>query len=282
MACAAPDQDEIDEFEQYRQRSYSAGAAMLERGPTGRRKMYRTGSARRNRGSNSEEKTLIERVSEMNISEDSGYGLSAEEGSRADMMRLSRRQRLERNRSFKCSAQQTHFRSLSCRRPTRPRDLDLSDCSPRMRTSSMPAKGHLKKPDPAKLRASYQTREMDDNYEFHRVRSFTTTPKGVVLNRGDSLKKTKHSSSHGSLDSAGSGPLGLRGRTSSNASQESGSTISETSPPDDPPIYNVLMLGSTGTGKSSITQQFMTSEYVGPDDNMGKLQSTYPAFCNLH
>ena len=90
----------------------------------------------------------------------------------------------------------------------------------------------------------------------YRRRSFSTTPKGIK-NDGDLLVSGMLSmgSSVGSdlhIDANG------RSRASSSNSQESCSAN-----PSDTPVYKVLMLGGPGVGKTALTQQFMTSEYIG-------------------
>ena len=102
----------------------------------------------------------------------------------------------------------------------------------------------------------------------YRRRSFSTTPKGIK-NEGDLLVSGALStaSSVGSdihIDANG------RSRGSSSNSQESYSAnVSEKS------AYKVLMLGGPGVGKTALTQQFMTSEYVGAQNtSFGK--SKYP------
>jgi GTPase SAR1 family protein len=44
-------------------------------------------------------------------------------------------------------------------------------------------------------------------------------------------------------------------------------------PPDNPAnlsYFTIIVLGANGVGKTSITQQFMTSEYVAFDNSIGK------------
>ena len=164
------------------------------------------------------------------------------------------------------------------RSPNRPKDLDLGRAI-RPRTSSMPARSQLKRPDPARIRAAHTSQREDPFPEtfgvddtgptsLQRVRSFKTTSKGII-NRGDSFKM-RGSSSHASLDSIGNAREllpGVRPRTSSNASSKDSSGYSRTpSLEQDTPMYQVLMVGGQGVGKTSLTQQFMTSEYMGHMD----------------
>ena len=90
----------------------------------------------------------------------------------------------------------------------------------------------------------------------YRRRSFSTTPKGIK-NDGDLLVS-------GTLSTASSIASDIhidvngRSRASSSNSQESCSANVSGKP-----AYKVLMLGGPGVGKTALTQQFMTSEYVG-------------------
>ncbi|XP_023703119.2 mucin-5AC isoform X2 [Cryptotermes secundus] len=113
--------------------------------------------------------------------------------------------------------------------------------------------------------------------EYYRLRHFSITGKGVV-NRGDSLKSrrsrsnnsvTSSNSSHSTEHLTAGGGVGITGggssypgsaRTSATASLAS-SRESSTSNPG-PTGYRVVMLGSAGVGKSSLINQFMTSEYL--------------------
>ncbi|PVD21282.1 hypothetical protein C0Q70_19453 [Pomacea canaliculata] len=99
---------------------------------------------------------------------------------------------------------------------------------------------------------------------LRRVRSFKTTSKGVVVNRGDSFKKK---STH-SLMSTGSeikdGDRNSRARSSSN--NNSALDLGSSSPTS-PSYFRVNMMGAASVGKTSLAQQFLTSEYIGHDDN---------------
>ena len=80
--------------------------------------------------------------------------------------------------------------------------------------------------------------------EFQRVRSFSISGKGI-LNRGDSFKRVNRCAS-GDMHS---------------------SVISEGSSVDSTQTNcTVLVMGPTGVGKSSLIQQFTTSEYTGGED----------------
>ena len=97
----------------------------------------------------------------------------------------------------------------------------------------------------------------------YRRRSFSITPRGIV-NEGDFLvakfgNMVVPASSVGSdLDQQGGT---CRSRASSFNSQ--GSPALSAASSCDTPTYKVLVLGYTGVGKTALTQQFMTSEYMG-------------------
>ena len=104
---------------------------------------------------------------------------------------------------------------------------------------------------------------------LRRVRSFKTTTKGVV-NRGDSFRKKGGRISGTTRDKKAYEPLIL-------------SQPRVTPPPEVLPVipvfpddhtsgsyFKVVVLGATGVGKSMITQQFMTSEYIAFDNSIGE------------
>ncbi|ESO82236.1 hypothetical protein LOTGIDRAFT_92070, partial [Lottia gigantea] len=92
-----------------------------------------------------------------------------------------------------------------------------------------------------------------------RVRSFKTTSKGVV-NRGDSFKKKSSRSLR--LMTTGTDH---RDQTKRTISQEKdGSNHSNSS--SAPGYYSVIVLGGAGVGKSTLTRQFMTSEYIDTNE----------------
>lgn len=95
---------------------------------------------------------------------------------------------------------------------------------------------------------------------LRRVRSFKTTSKGLV-NRGDSFKSRKTSASEYS-----------RSSRDSPESEDNGTDLQKdylipkvtmTKSEDQNNYFRVLMLGTEGVGKSSIINQFMTSEFLG-------------------
>lgn len=112
-----------------------------------------------------------------------------------------------------------------------------------------------------------ETRDYRDAKDppLRRVRSFKTTNKGVV-NRGDSVRRGGRSSRNGSEDQTRPRP----------ASHHIPFEIKVENPPDNSAVnsyYKVVVLGANGVGKTSITQQFMTSEYVAFDNSVGKYTS---------
>lgn len=162
------------------------------------------------------------------------------------------------------------------RSPNRPKDLDLGR-GIRPRTSSMPSRSQYHRPDGSRCRSAYGTntpenQEFTENPSpFRRVRSFKSTPKGII-NRGDSLKARKGiSTSQASLDSVGNraSTAEVRPRTYSNASSKASSGVSRDSSLEqdlEQAQYQVIMVGSQGVGKTALSQQFTTSEYMGNVD----------------
>ncbi|XP_067651732.1 GTP-binding protein Rit1-like [Haliotis asinina] len=155
------------------------------------------------------------------------------------------------------SASAPHSRSCSFKNRPRPKlELDLADARPRI--NSMPnCSVYLSLPDGL----HGDLRMFGQNAGFFRVRSFKTTSKGVV-NHGDSFKKR----STVSLMSSGSTVTEneQRQRTLSVASEESTAVSGGSSAA--PSYFRVVMLGAPGVGKTTLTRQFMTSEYMGSYD----------------
>ena len=82
-----------------------------------------------------------------------------------------------------------------------------------------------------------------------RRRSFSVTPQGGLVNEGDVLVPAA-----GSPDEPGSR------RSSYNSTAENSGSVGDSSV--DTPVYRVLMIGGPGVGKTALTQQFMTSEFM--------------------
>ncbi|XP_043065936.2 uncharacterized protein [Drosophila bipectinata] len=134
----------------------------------------------------------------------------------------------------------------------------------RLRTSSMPAES--RRPRLAEMRRS-AIHAGDLDMEYYRLRSFSITSHGVC-NLGDSLR-SRRSRSINSVTSTGTSNSGVD-RHNSNASRVSGEVIDgdpgaqgqqqNGTPPV--PAYKVAMLGSSGVGKTTLTYQFTTSDYI--------------------
>ena len=81
-----------------------------------------------------------------------------------------------------------------------------------------------------------------------RRRSFSVTPKGGLVNEGDVV-----------LPSTTPEDAGSR-RSSYNSTTENSGSAGDSSV--EMPVYRVLMIGGPGVGKTALTQQFMTSEFM--------------------
>ncbi|XP_059616884.1 uncharacterized protein LOC132261880 [Phlebotomus argentipes] len=124
----------------------------------------------------------------------------------------------------------------------------------RMRTASMPAEN--RKPRLSELRRS-AIHCADVDIEYYRLRSFSITSHGIC-NLGDSMR-SRRSRSINSVTSSNSG----RDRHNSNASQTTTNDLAmDTEQGDGGAAYKVAMLGASGVGKTALTYQFTTSEYI--------------------
>lgn len=105
----------------------------------------------------------------------------------------------------------------------------------RPRTNSMPSKNHLL-----------------------RVRNFQTSGKRLE-NRGDTMKSSSHCSLvSGSSDSSeGHSDTEAEGQAAASQSQSSST-------------HRILLLGGEGVGKTTLTQQFLTSDDITGADYLGK------------
>ncbi|XP_076448822.1 uncharacterized protein LOC143285439 [Babylonia areolata] len=198
-----------------------------------------------------------------------------------------------REQGLASSASAPHSRSSSFKNRPRPKlSLDV-EAAQRPRTNSLPTNQlFLSLPNPDWMTVAAPK----DTGGVCRVRSFKTTSKGIV-NRGDSFKRSTHSlasnGSIGSLDPECQGHHGSQGhiagsrqsspsaspraaaarRTGGGTRQglnrslnslDSGGAPSHSDAASMcPSYYKVLMMGATGSGKSALTRQFMTSEYKG-------------------
>ncbi|KAJ8302583.1 hypothetical protein KUTeg_018979, partial [Tegillarca granosa] len=127
------------------------------------------------------------------------------------------------------------------------------------RRGSLPASS----PNLLAISTSYDdVRENRENKDtsIRRVRSFKTTPKGVV-NRGDSFRKkgarcgqyTRASPPKNKDEACDPTPV---------------QTVFSVTPDEPTSYFKVLVLGAPGVGKTSLSQQFMTSEYTAFDNSM--------------
>ncbi|XP_032308617.1 uncharacterized protein LOC6503784 isoform X2 [Drosophila ananassae] len=134
----------------------------------------------------------------------------------------------------------------------------------RLRTSSMPAES--RRPRLAEMRRS-AIHAGDLDMEYYRLRSFSITSHGVC-NLGDSLR-SRRSRSINSVASTGTSNSGVD-RHNSNASRVSGEVIDgdpaaqgqQQNGTPSVPAYKVAMLGGSGVGKTTLTYQFTTSDYI--------------------
>ena len=90
-----------------------------------------------------------------------------------------------------------------------------------------------------------------------RRRSFCTTQKGGVKNEGDIL------TSIAAMSISQSASIGSELSALGTDRPREGSFTSQCSGRSDTPLHRIIMLGSTGVGKTALSQQFMTSEYMG-------------------
>ncbi|KAK3085532.1 hypothetical protein FSP39_004748 [Pinctada imbricata] len=132
-------------------------------------------------------------------------------------------------------------------------------------------RGSVPQSSPNLLSISYEdVREPEGQKDssIRRVRSFKTTSKGVV-NRGDSFRKR-------------GGRLSGTGRTTPPGATPSGSplpplpkTIKIPEPEANSSYFKVVVLGAPGVGKSTLTHQFMTSEYIAFDTSTEQSEREY-------
>ncbi|XP_012273213.1 ras-related protein Rab-44 [Orussus abietinus] len=133
----------------------------------------------------------------------------------------------------------------------------------RNRTSSMPAVPRHKPMLAETKRGSGSGNEAggEDGVEYYRLRSFSITANGV-FNLGD-LLKSRRSRSINSVTSSGTSCSSTRdARLLSLALQLSGTEGEEEASTGQVATYKVGMLGASGVGKTALTAQFTTSEYI--------------------
>ncbi|XP_060551659.1 uncharacterized protein LOC132713187, partial [Ruditapes philippinarum] len=131
----------------------------------------------------------------------------------------------------------------------------------RPRTNSMPTRGTIEKPDTQNLkRQLFQLSKSSDD-EIYNVRSFEINSKGVIIKMPDSVRSRSASSIY-SLDGEFH-TNSAHSIASSSVSRESlGESLHVMSLSVLSPLL-VMVLGEPSVGKTGLTQQFMTMEYLG-------------------
>ncbi|CAH1111291.1 unnamed protein product [Psylliodes chrysocephalus] len=115
----------------------------------------------------------------------------------------------------------------------------------------------------------YNPRISDDLY---RLRTFSITNKGGVVNCGDSIinRRSRSNTSVNSTASRASNVSGERSPFDGSCCGSGYHTVDSTplgSPEEaEVPKYRVVMLGDAGVGKTALVSQFMTSEYMNTYD----------------
>ncbi|XP_072389214.1 uncharacterized protein [Diabrotica undecimpunctata] len=115
----------------------------------------------------------------------------------------------------------------------------------------------------------YNPRLSDDLY---RLRTFSITNKGGVVNCGDSIinRRSRSNTSVNSTASRASNVSGERSPFDGSCCGSGYHTVDSTplgSPEEvEVPKYRVVMLGDAGVGKTALVSQFMTSEYMNTYD----------------
>ena len=285
----------MDEFEEYRSRAYSSGEYNMHR-PVCVSSSCPCPSSSSSSSSEGPPKHAqhcaeLDRLTELRISEgDGGDSVFGPPEDNVASRFLSHHGGARNSNPFTRSGTGSpksfhahHNRSHSCRtRPARrPRELELVPVTPmRRRTYSMPTKNRYRSrrqcqsEDPESAPHSRNSSLGDDDDEYVRVRTFSTSAKGII-NRGDSFKKR----SQQNLELACQAPAGAvvppasdlalepRNRSWSNTSAGSSVASSSCSVPSSPRLHKVVVMGAQGVGKTSIIHQFMTSEYMGNADN---------------
>lgn len=150
-----------------------------------------------------------------------------------------------------------HSRSSSwkkMRRPRSSRDVtdDLDYFNGRDRSGSTPNDDDTVMATLEKLRIAQQE-------DLCVVRTFEISSKGLV-NRGDSFKRRSDASIASSCNSSGAAPSCADETPLLNKPANS---TNSTDNKNTAAIFRVAVIGASGVGKTSLLQQFMTSEYMG-------------------
>lgn len=98
----------------------------------------------------------------------------------------------------------------------------------------------------------------DSQETFQRIRSFKLTSKGLV-NHGDSFRNRHRGKA---LPTSGSFKCDKRQRLPSETSNDTDSCSSSANE-----YYRIAILGSHSVGKTTLMNQFMTSEYIGGQED---------------
>lgn len=103
------------------------------------------------------------------------------------------------------------------------------------------------------------------NEDIYRVRCFTISAKGDVVNRIDSIRSRSNRSINSAHSSSSVGSNSdykesRAGGASPGAASRASTPHSDTG--DGTPLYKVFILGSAGVGKTALVDQFMSSEYM--------------------
>lgn len=169
-----------------------------------------------------------------------------------------------------------HARSQSCRKPVRPTELKVED--PPSTKPKSPAALRTQKTRLEKFKFWSQTSISEDEVEvFYTARTFVTSHKGIVK-RGSTIRMRTFSRDQ-SLDCC-STPASCKDdellrpsstcrslASSVNSSFSQGSSFSEDV---EIPTFKVVMCGASGVGKSSLAEQFISSEYSNTEATSGK------------
>ncbi|WAR11903.1 RIT2-like protein [Mya arenaria] len=155
-----------------------------------------------------------------------------------------------------------HGRSSSFRNRPRPKLLNVDVDRPRR--SSLPS-----------IARNFLSVSFDDIHkeeepsDQRRVRSFKTTSKGGIVNRGDSFKRSSNSihSTGSAMHSEHGGTRSHNNSTHTINSKQSRyiGTLDSMGSSMETVIHKVAMVGDKGVGKRSLTNQFMTSEFIAFD-----------------
>ena len=102
----------------------------------------------------------------------------------------------------------------------------------------------------------------NDARDLRRVRSFKSTSKGGVINRGDSFRKRNSSRN------VASGSINDSPRLASASSHPTDFVCTPKAEEPQASYFRVQVLGAPGCGKTSITNQFMSSDYANVYESM--------------